>query len=93
MLEDSAVERSSVGGFCLEIVTRERRHFFRADDWEDMEVSSILETLYCQLFAYGRTEGVDHCASTICGSQSRSKAGNMPLCTLGKMESISIFLF
>jgi hypothetical protein len=37
-LEDSAVERSAVGGFCLEIVTRERRHFFRANDREDMEV-------------------------------------------------------
>ncbi|ELR12048.1 PH domain containing protein [Acanthamoeba castellanii str. Neff] len=36
-LEDSAVERSAVGGFCLEIVTRERRHFFRANDREDME--------------------------------------------------------
>ncbi len=45
-LEDSVVEESTLGGFTLEIVTRERRHFFRANDSEDMQACIPHSTLF-----------------------------------------------
>lgn len=70
-LEDSAVERSAVGGFCLEIVTRERRHFFRANDREDMEAwISVI-----RLSASKKVESVPDKGLSVAVQGSTRKAG------------------
>jgi hypothetical protein len=37
-IKDAAVEPAPSGGAVFEIVTRERRHFFRATDMEEMKL-------------------------------------------------------